>query len=202
MSAAKYLIVWWQTTTITLQGPIGRCAATGASLARKPAITLVMRDILSDRLRRSLAGTLIAASSALWLSMPAMAALGDDQSALEAERVQLQASARALPGTAYGVVEMQTELGTVIREYVANSGTVFAVSWKGPFKPDLQKLLGQYFEAFRTAPREGRANRSRTHSRITAPTVIVQSGGRPRAFVGVAYLPRLLPAGVDPSSLQ
>jgi hypothetical protein len=133
--------------------------------------------------------------------LTALAALGDEQGALEAERVQLKASVRALPGTAYDVVEMQTELGVAIKQYLSKSGVVFAVRWQGPFKPDLRQLLGPYFSAYERTPRPEHDKRSRTHSHVASPSVVVQSGGRPRAFAGFAYLPKLVPVGVDPAGL-
>ena len=161
-----------------------------------------MHSLGSGIVGRHLIGALVAACWAIGLPIPAAAALGDDQGALEAERVTLKASSRALPGTAYSVVEMRTELGVSIREFVSNAGAVFAVSWQGPFKPDLRQLLGPYFDAYQSAPRAEHDGRSRTHSHIATPAVVVQSGGRPRAFAGFAYVPKLLPAGIAPADLQ
>jgi hypothetical protein len=136
------------------------------------------------------------------LPVTAQAALGDSPGALELERVRLQASVQTITGMAYSTVEMQTPLGIAIREYVANNGQVFAVSWKGPFKPDLRNLLGPYFAAFQNAPRAVQARHSRTQSLVATPEVVVHSAGRPRAFAGIAWLPALVPAGVDPAGLQ
>jgi hypothetical protein len=141
-------------------------------------------------------------SGSLGLPLAALGALGDAPGAPEAESLPLRTSARTVSGTAYSVVEMQTPLGVTIREFQTAEGMVFAVSWKGPFKPDLRQLLGRYFAAFQSAPREQRSRRSRTQSQITLPEVVVHSGGRPRAFAGLAYVPALLPVGVDPAGLQ
>jgi hypothetical protein len=131
----------------------------------------------------------------------AQAALGGAQDALEMERVQLKASARTLPGMAYNVVEMVTDQGATIRQFVRPDGTVFAVSWKGPFKPDLRQLLGAHFDTYQNAPRAESGQRSRTHSQVVTPELVVVSAGHPRAFTGLAYLRQLLPAGVDPAGL-
>src|SRR4051812_5246505 len=37
--------------------------------------------------------------------------------------------------------------GTRVVEYVNREGVVFAVSWTGPFLPDLRELLGRHFAA-------------------------------------------------------
>jgi hypothetical protein len=153
-----------------------------------------------NRQRRRLVALLFIGN--LGLPLAAQSALGDAQGALEAERLQLRASAQTVPGPVYSVMELQTALGVTIREFLRADGTVFAVSWIGPFKPDLRQLLGRYFAAFENAPRADRAHRSRTHSHITLPEVVVYSDGRPRAFAGLAYVPALLPTGVDPAGLK
>lgn len=84
--------------------------------------------------------------------------------------------------------------GTHVREYVSGSGVVFAVSWGGPFLPDLKALLGKYFDTMvaesSAAPRAGRS-----HLAIDRPEVVINSGGHMRAFEGSAWIPAEFPAG-------
>ena len=128
------------------------------------------------------------------------AALGDSLPSVEADRVALKASIRTLAATRYTVHEIQTPEGTVVREYVSATGLVFAVQWAGNFMPNLQQTLGRYFEPYQAAVRVKR----RGHSAVTieTPTLVVHSGGRQRAFFGLAYLPQAVPAGVTASELQ
>lgn len=85
--------------------------------------------------------------------------------------------------------------GTVVRQYIAN-GTVFAVSWQGPSMPDLHRLLGDnYFTQYRQAAPASRSGRG--HLRVQQTGLVVQSSGHMRAFSGKAYLPQLLPQGVN-----
>ena len=85
--------------------------------------------------------------------------------------------------------------GTVVRQYVAN-GKVFAVSWQGPSMPDLRRLLGDdYFTQYRQAAAASRSGRGHLH--VQDPGLVVQSSGHMRAFSGKAYVPQLLPKGVD-----
>jgi hypothetical protein len=89
---------------------------------------------------------------------------------------------------------------TVVREFVNGTGTVFAVSWRGPFKPDLQALLGRYFATYTDAPRSAGSNRSRLA--IDQSNLVVRAGGHQRAFAGLAYVPQLMPVGVRAADLQ
>jgi hypothetical protein len=132
---------------------------------------------------------------------PLRAALGDSQATLEAEVVTTNAAPRLLAAPAYTVVETQTAQAVSVRQYLSSNGVVFAVTWQGPFKPDLRQLLGTYFLSYSTAQRVAGSQRLRTIGIVNQPDVVVLSGGRPRAFVGSAYLPALVPRGVDVSSL-
>src|SRR6185369_15713416 len=50
-------------------------------------------------------------------------------------------------GAAYTIVHRTLHSGVVVDEYVDAAGKVFALSWSGPFKPNLQRLLGRHFAA-------------------------------------------------------
>jgi hypothetical protein len=138
---------------------------------------------------------------ALWLAAapPAQAALGEPWTAAmnPGGGKNLQSVAPAVSNSAYQMHQTQTAEGTTVREYSDASGIVFAVSWSGPFKPDLQQLLGAYFKAFRDAPRVPGGAALRGTQRIDNGGIVVHTGGRPRAFFGRAFVPALVPAGVD-----
>ena len=91
--------------------------------------------------------------------------------------------------------------GTHVREFVSGSGVVFAVTWDGPFLPDLKALLGKYFDTMvaqsATMPRAGRS-----HMAVNRPEVVINSGGHMRAFEGSAWLPAELPAGFSVDDLR
>jgi hypothetical protein len=90
--------------------------------------------------------------------------------------------------------------GVTLREYVLLGNVVFAVSWDGPIRPDMAALLGSYFPNF--------VNAAQSRTRGTGPLVDgsddfrVESTGRLGRFSGMAWLPRLMPAGVGPGDLQ
>ena len=134
------------------------------------------------------------------LAAPCWAALGDLEASVSSDSAKLKASPRVENRPAFTVHELQTPTGTVIREFVAASGVVFAVSWRGPFKPDMNLLLGRYFGAYASAPRSPGSTRSRLM--IEQPDLVVHAGGHIRAFAGIAYVPQLLPANVTEGDLQ
>ena len=138
---------------------------------------------------------------ALWCAAPpAMAALGDTAISVSNDSARLKASLRIVGGAGYDVHELATPTGTTIREFVAPAGTVFAVAWRGPFKPELRVLLGAYFDLYVSAPRS--AGSTRTQLAIDQPALVVRAGGHMRAFAGVAWVPALVPAGVSSGELQ
>lgn len=149
----------------------------------------------------ALGGALIGAPAHAGLGRPLSAVAQDGTPVVQAQRQAAQAASAA--GAAAATVRSQTietPQGATVTEYADAAGTVFAITWKGPFKPDLQQLLGDYFgpylQAARAQPQQ--LNQSRVHG----ADIVVHSAGRMRAFVGVAWVPSLVPAGFDPSTLQ
>jgi hypothetical protein len=145
-------------------------------------------------IRRSL---LLVVLTAL-LARPALAALGADEASVEADAAKMQGSDRITRRDNYAIHEIQTPSGIIVREYVALSGKVFAVAWRGPRHPDTKQILGEHFERY------GRAARA-AHRRpivVDDADLVIRSGGHMRAFFGEAYLPRLLPEGVRIEELR
>jgi hypothetical protein len=144
---------------------------------------------------------------ALLLAWPAAlsATLGGDASTVDADRVRGKAALLAVRGqTAYIVHELQAPTGTVIREYVSPAGRVYGVAWQGPWMPDLRQLLGTYFDQYLAAMAKAQASphRRRGSVDIETPEFVVHAGGRPRAFVGSAYVPALMPLNVAPETVR
>jgi hypothetical protein len=94
--------------------------------------------------------------------------------------------------------------GSGIKEYVNASGQVFAVSWRTRLKPNLQLLLGARYAAMSGAALEqprGVASMKRQRS-VRLTNLVVHEAGRVNAFAGVAYVPALVPNGVDADALR
>jgi hypothetical protein len=101
-------------------------------------------------------------------------------------------------GARYAMQARRLDSGTEVREYANAEGIVFAVTWNGPFMPDLRSLLGSHFAALEQhAASAGRASAVS----MQTPDLTLLSGGRMGAFRGRAWLPRQLPAGLDPRAL-
>jgi hypothetical protein len=129
------------------------------------------------------------------------AALGDLASSVATDQAHMHAARKVTPGTAYSVHEITVPSGTRVREFVSTAtGRVFALTWQGPYMPDLKQLLGDQFDTFAQAA--GGARVSRSNAMVSQPGLVVHSSGHMRAFSGKAYLPNQLPAGVRIEDIQ
>lgn len=136
----------------------------------------------------------------LGFTLPAHAALGGVEASVFADQSQINATLRTMPSARYTTHELQAPSGTVVREYVAPTGIVFAVAWQGPSMPDLRQVLGSHFDDYVAAVT---ANRNvRGPVLVQLPGLVVQSGGHMRGFVGKAYVPEALPPGVSVEDLR
>jgi len=91
--------------------------------------------------------------------------------------------------------------GSTVREYVGADGLVFAVSWNGPFLPDLRTLLGEHFAAMTAeAARHPKAGHSQLH--VERPEVSIESTGHMRAYAGRAWINARLPAGFTVQDIE
>jgi hypothetical protein len=131
----------------------------------------------------------------------ACATLGEAETTVQTDVDQMRASIRSSQDRlGYRVHEVQLPTGTVLREFVAPGGNVFAVAWAGPAKPDLRQTLGKYFDAFASAPRQNFADRR--HVQIQQGDLIVEARGHMRALSGRAYLASAIPSGVSMGELH
>jgi len=131
----------------------------------------------------------------------ACATLGGPETTVQGDAIKLSASIKSSEDHAgYRVHEIQLPTGTVLREFVAPGGNVFAVAWHGPSKPNLRQALGQYFDALAPAPRTKITDRK--HLRIQQGDLIVEGSGHMRALSGRAYLASAVPSGVDLGDLH
>src|SRR5271170_8397472 len=105
----------------------------------------------------------------LLLPFPLFASLGGDVTTVQADQAKMQGSLRTTSNNSYTIHEIQASTGVAVKEYVAPTGKVFAVTWQGSFHPDLRQLLGTYFDQFEQAEQAQRAQRH-------GPVLIQQSG--------------------------
>lgn len=136
-------------------------------------------------------------------AMPAFAALGGNLSSVESDRAQMKAQVNITQAGPYSVHEIKSDLKTVVREYVASDGRVFAVAWSGPFMPDMRQILGTYFQQYSAGAQTVRSSRPGRHPfNLQTPGLVVQNSGHMRAYVGRAYDPGLLPSGVTADAIR
>lgn len=146
---------------------------------------------------------LASVSAQAGLGRPLLDAAQDGKPVAQVQRFSAQAVSGAASAAAASAVTQQTVLtpqGVTVTEYANAQGTVFALTWKGPFKPDLQQLLGSYFAPYLKAANA--QTQQLNLSMVKTGDIVVNVAGRMRGFVGVAWVPTLVPAGFDPSKLQ
>jgi hypothetical protein len=152
-------------------------------------------------MRWMLAGAMLCAA----LADPYLAAasLGGTADTVEADRARMQATARVTEKSAYRVHELTAQNGVTVREFVTPTGIVFGVAWQGATRPDLQQLLGGYFQHFTdVALAQKQHQAGRRAMQVHEAGLVVEGGGHARAFVGRAYVPQLVPAGVETGEIR
>ncbi len=134
----------------------------------------------------------------------ACAALGEPEASVQADVAQFQGSIKVTDKVtqraAYRLHEIQLSSGTVVREFAALNGTVFAVAWSGPTVPNLPQTLGKYFDNYVAAAKLKHAGHD--HLQVQQSDLVIQASGHMRAFSGRAYLPQAVPDGVSVGDLH
>ncbi|SMC28244.1 Protein of unknown function [Andreprevotia lacus DSM 23236] len=108
-------------------------------------------------------------------------------------------SAGGLPS--YTIHAAVDAAGVSVSEYVNAQGQVFAVSWQGPFRPDLPALLGSHASHYQAMASRALPRGLNAPAQGQDGDLVIHAGGHPKAFFGYAYLASLLPAGFDPAVL-
>lgn len=121
-------------------------------------------------------------------SLSALAALGSSPDTADATVTRQDG---------YSVSMVVMVSGTVVREYISPTNTVFGVGWEGPTMPDLRQLLGSSSSQLATIVGVG----GRALNMVTGDFVL-HSGGHMRFFRGNAYIPSLVPAGVSTDAIN
>jgi hypothetical protein len=140
------------------------------------------------------------AMALLACSLPAAAELGGDLASIQADQEHMKGARNVTTTAAYSIHEIQAATGTKVREFVSPSGTIFAVAWQGPSTPDLRQLLGQYFDRYSQAIQNKRPGRAPVS--IQQSDLVVEAGGHMRSFTGRAYLPQVMPQGVNAAAIR
>lgn len=91
---------------------------------------------------------------------------------------------------------------TAIKEFSLPSGTVFAVSWRGPSEPDLSQILGHYYDDYKSASKRNHAQHNRSPRILKSKTIVVEKFGHMRDIRGRAYILNLLPKDFTPEDIH
>jgi hypothetical protein len=149
-----------------------------------------------------LASWLMVAIGWLGLSCPALASLGGDVTSVAADQAHMKASVEVKQAGGYEVHALRAPGGTVVNEYVSPSGRVFAVAWHGPFFPEMQQILGSYFQQYSAGLQAQKKPHGHGPLNLQQPGLVVQTGGHMRAYVGRAYIPEMLPPGLKVEDIK
>lgn len=146
------------------------------------------------------------AMAAFETTPPAYAELGGPPtwSSNGSNNVTILAQRQSAASVAYTVNETTLSSGTVVSEYVAQSGTVFAIVWHGPKMAPLNTLLGTYFSAYLQGLSAARVAMGGGYGPLVVQQsgLVVQTGGHMGAYTGRAYLPQAFPQGFTADDIQ
>lgn len=154
--------------------------------------------------RLLLPALLMTLSSSMW------AALGDPAASVLTDQAQWKGTLSSVDNSTYVMHEITMPSGAKIREFVSPAGLVFGVAWEGQFPPNFQQLLGPYYEQLQQAIAQQKAaeqseqqpRRRRGPVMIETPGIVFSQSGHMRSFHGVAYIPQLVPPGVQASDIH
>jgi hypothetical protein len=153
---------------------------------------------LSAVLGKGIVGVNVVLAGVMGVPATAHATLGGDSASVEANRQALGGELRVekLPyGERY---TMLLPMGIVIRQYLSPSGAVYAVTWNGPRMPNLSELFGKYAEQY---SHRDRPKGERHHMAFGGNDFMMRASGHMRTFSGRAWVPSLVPPGIDLDSV-
>src|SRR5580658_5115880 len=126
----------------------------------------------------------------------AHATLAGDSTSISANEHALGAVRTALALPVGARHDLALPSGGMIHEYVSPSGVVYAVTWRGPGAPNLRELLGAHFDDLAKRPPQA----GHHALRLTLADFEVRSWNHRHMFGGRAWVPSLVPEGVDVES--
>ncbi len=143
----------------------------------------------------------------LLLPLSASAVLGDTAASVLNDQTRIKGTLRSVDLRTYVMHEISSSNGSVVREFVSPQGVVFGVAWEGQFVPDLQQLLGPYYQQAQQVQQTQKdqaipQRRGRAPVVIETPGLVVYETGHTRSFHGQAFIPQLVPQGVQASDIR
>jgi hypothetical protein len=138
----------------------------------------------------------------LGAAQPVHATLGESADSVMTDRKALSAvQAVTTTRNAYTVQEISSD-SVAVREYISSSGMVFGIAWNGLTHPDLTLLLGSYAGEYQKSLRQSPHKPGRRFSKIKTDQIVVEKWGHMRNLHGRAYVPSLIPPGVNVDEIK
>jgi len=144
------------------------------------------------------------------LPIPMWATLGDNAGSVLTNQTNWNGTLSSVDKSTYVLHEITMPSGAKVREFVSPAGAVFGVAWEGQFPPNFQQLLGPYYQQAQEAIAQQKTaeqaaqqpRRRRGPVLIETPGMVFSQGGHMRSFHGQAYIPQLVPQGVQASDIH
>ena len=138
----------------------------------------------------------------LWVSLllplsSAFGSLGDRENSISLDVSNLRITQQSTSRQPRFRIHQITSPNYTLQEYVSTEGVIFAVTWRGRTTPDLAQLLGSYFNETKEALEKSTRSHGRTPKTLATQNIVLERGGHMRDVYGKAYLPALIPKGVD-----
>jgi hypothetical protein len=141
--------------------------------------------------------------SALLFTGAAQAVLGGAEDSVQADQIRLHGVHLEHRDWQMATHEIRLGDGSGIKQYVNAAGVVFAVSWRTRLKPDLAALLGTHASGYNASSVVPSGIAAAKHRQsVRRSDLVLHQFGRQNAFAGLAYVPSLVPAGVDADALR
>jgi hypothetical protein len=140
----------------------------------------------------------------LSFSSLAFAGLGlDEKSCTDEEKIFNAKSHEVASVKTYRIHTLTLNNGMTIKEYVAEGGIVFGVSWRGKsFNPKFDNLFGKHFAEYQAHASEMPQGKGRRFSSLKTENMTVEMGGHMGSLSGKAYVSNLIPTGITPDDIQ
>jgi hypothetical protein len=130
------------------------------------------------------------------------ATLGESEDSVDSDKTAIEADELStLVHNGYRVRVLRSDAVT-LREYVTRSGIIFAIAWNGQIHPDLTPLLGSYAGEYRTALQQTSREPGRRRIQVQTNQIRVETWGHMRNLQGRAYIPALIPPGMNVDEIK
>ena len=141
------------------------------------------------------------------LPLPARAALGDNAASVLTDQARMKGTLRSVDAHTYVMHEITASTGTVVREYVSPGGSGVRCRLGGPVPARSAATPWSVLSAGAAGPEGGIVGQQQPRARrapvvIETPGLVMYETGHMRSFHGQAYIPQLVPQGVQASDIR